>query len=142
MPPQILESCLIDPEETPELNCEQKWLPAQVEAFRGELFRVLEELACESSAIARGLFRQINPIEKGPLDISSGRFGLSGRFAALLDKRDCKGLSSLPEADKDRIRDLPKREEEERRGQSAAVKPAEEVPASPTPPPAIAPKTP
>jgi hypothetical protein len=42
----------------------------------------------------------------------------------LLDKRACEGLSSLPEAHKDQIRDLAKREEEGR-AQSRAGKRAE-----------------
>ncbi|MGH8609457.1 MAG: hypothetical protein ACREX9_19210 [Gammaproteobacteria bacterium] len=75
-------------------------------------------------------------------ETTSGRFGLAGRFAALLDQCECKGLSSLPDADKDQIRDLAKREEEERQGQSGAGKPAGEVSASPDPPPATAPETP
>jgi len=136
VPPPILESCLIDPEATPVLKCHRQWLPAEVEAFRTELFPALEKLACESSWIASGLIRQM------PWgDPTSGRFGLAGRFAALLDQQACEGLSSLPEADKDQI-DLAKQEEEERHRQSEAGKPGGEVPASPTPPPAIAPATP
>jgi len=150
VPPPILESCLIDPEFTPELNCKQKWLSTEVEAFRRELFPVLEGLACESSAIAGGLIRQIfgdeyviagGLIRQTYIDETSGRWGLAARFVTLLDKQECEGLSSLPEADKDRIRDLAKREEE-RRGQSGAGKPAGEVPGAPNPPPAIAPETP
>jgi hypothetical protein len=94
-----------------ELNCEQKWLPAEVEAFRGDLFPVLEKLACESSAIARGLILQI---DASKTESYSGRFGLAGCFAALLDKQECEGLSSLPDADKDQIRNLVKYEEEAR----------------------------
>jgi uncharacterized protein YjbI with pentapeptide repeats len=67
VPPPILESCLIDPDVTPELNCEQKWLPAEAETFRGELFPVLEKLTCEWSAIARDFIRQ----ELAPLRFSS-----------------------------------------------------------------------
>jgi hypothetical protein len=137
VPPPLLESCLIDPEVAPGLKCQRQWLPAEVEAFRSELFPVLEGLACQSSWIARGLIRQINPLQT-----TSGRFGLAGRFAALLDTQECQGLSTLPAADREQIRDLAMREEEGRRGQSEAGKPAEEVPASPPPPPAIAPETP
>ena len=75
----------------------------------------LEKVACQSSAIALGLIRQTHPTET-----TSGRFGLARRFATRLDNRECKGLSALPEADKDQIRDLAKREEEGRRGQSEA----------------------
>ena len=135
--PPILQSCLVQPEVAPELNCEQKWLPDDLEAFRRELFPVLEKLACQSSWIAGGLIRQIPRSHP-----TGGRFGLAGRFAVQLDNPECEGLSSLPEADKDQIRDLAKREEEERQGQYGAGKPAGEVPASPTPPPAIAPETP
>ncbi|MGH8480278.1 MAG: hypothetical protein ACREXK_12050 [Gammaproteobacteria bacterium] len=133
--PPILESCLIDP-LTPELNCEQKWLPAEVEAFQGELFPELEGLACQSSWIAGGLIRQIEP-----WNTTSVRFGLAGHFAALLDHRECEGLSSLPEADKHQIRDLARREDELCR-QTEDGKPAGEVPASPNPPPTIAPERP
>ncbi len=136
LPSPILESCLIDPKVTPGLKCRRQWLPAEVEAFRTELFPVLEKLACQSFAIARGLILQIDPSET-----SGGRFGLAERFAALLDERECEGLGSLPEADKNRIRDLAKREDE-LRAQSSAGKPMEEAPASPTPPPAIAPEPP
>jgi hypothetical protein len=59
-----------------------------------------------------------------------------------LDKQECEGLSSLPEADKNQIRKLAQGEEERRRGQSGAGKLPGEVPASPNPPPAIAPETP
>jgi hypothetical protein len=135
--PSILESCLIVPEVTPKLKCQRQWLSAEVEAFQRELFPVLEELACQSSWIAHGLIGQIDAS-----DSADGRFGLAGRFAALLDERECEGLSSLPEADKDRIRDLAKREEKERRGQSEARKPATRASASPIPSPAIAPKPP
>ena len=135
--PPLFKSCLIDRDATPALGyCEKTWMPGQIDAFRSELFPALEELACQSSWTARGLIRQIVSSE-----ITSGRFGLAGRFAAVLDKQECKGLSSLPEVDKNQIRDWAKIEEE-RRGQSEAGKPAEEVPASPTPPPAIAPETP
>jgi len=130
VPPPLFESCLIDPGVPPELNCEQKWLPAEVEAFRAKLFPVLEKLACESSWIAGGFMRQM-PWR----DPTSGRFGLPGRFAALLDKRECKGLSALPDANKDWIRYFAMDEEEERRRQSGAGKPAGDVPASPIPVP-------
>jgi hypothetical protein len=100
---------------------------------------VLEKLACESSAVAIGLIRQIGPRPFG--QIETGRFGLAGRFVTLLDKQECKGLSALSEADKDRIRDLAKCEQELRR-LSEASRPAGGVRASPTPPPAIAPETP
>ncbi|MCI0403976.1 MAG: hypothetical protein L0212_10705 [Acidobacteria bacterium] len=129
VPPPILESCLIDPEVTPVLKCHQQWLPAEVDAFRTQLFPALEKLACESSWIAGGLIRQIHRREP-----TSGRFGLAGRYTALLDKQECEGLSSLPWADKNHIRDLAKDEEEEHQEQSGAGKPAEEAPASPIPP--------
>jgi hypothetical protein len=58
VPPPIIESCLIDPEVTPVLTCQQQWLPAEVEAFQRELFPVLEGLACQSSE--RGLIRQVD----------------------------------------------------------------------------------
>jgi hypothetical protein len=133
--PPIFESCLIDAEVTPGLKCQRQWLPAEVESFRSELFPVLEKLACQSSVIAGGLISQIDT--SNPTD---GRFGLAGRFVTLLlDKRECEGLSALPEAEKDQIRGLAKREEEDR-AQSRAGKPVGEVPASPTP--AIAPATP
>ena len=135
--PPILQSCLVQPEVAPELNCEQKWLPDDLETFRRELFPVLEKLACQSSWIAGGLIRQIPRSHP-----TGGRFGLAGRFAVLLDNPECEGLSSLPEAEKDQIHELAKKEKEERRRQSAAGKPAEEVPASPNPAPAIAPETP
>ncbi|MGH8609456.1 MAG: pentapeptide repeat-containing protein [Gammaproteobacteria bacterium] len=38
LPPPILNSCLIDPDVTPELTCKEKWLPDQIDAFRSELF--------------------------------------------------------------------------------------------------------
>jgi hypothetical protein len=140
--PPTLESCLIDPEVTPELNCEQKWLPAEKEAFQSELFPVLEKLACHSAEIAQGLRRQSECCEYGDArDTTSGRFGLAGRFAALLDKRECEVLSSLPEGDKDLMRLFATREDE-LRGQSSAGKPMKEAPAPPTPPPANAPETP
>jgi hypothetical protein len=56
--PPTLESCLIDTEVTPGLNCKQKWLPAEKEAFQRELFPVLEKLACHSAEIAQGLRTQ------------------------------------------------------------------------------------
>ena len=46
--PTIFESCLSDPEVTPGLKCQRQWLPGEVEAFRSDLFPVLEKLACES----------------------------------------------------------------------------------------------
>lgn len=137
LPQPILNSCLIDPDVTPELNCKEKWLPGQIDAFRSELFPVLEKIACQSFWNARGLIREIDPS-----DTTSGRFGLAGRFAELLDKQECEGLSSLPEEGKNNIRDLAKQEDEERHRQSGAGKPAGEVPAAPTPEPAIAPETP
>jgi uncharacterized protein YjbI with pentapeptide repeats len=136
VPPPILESCLIDSDVTPELNCKEKWLPGQIDGFRSKLFPALEELACQSFWTTRGLVSQIDPRET-----TSGRFGLAGRFAALLHDPECEPLSSLSEVDKNQIRALAKRENEHR-GQSRAGKPAGEVPASPTPPPAIAPATP
>jgi pentapeptide repeat protein len=86
LPPPILESCLIDSEVTPVLTCQRQWLPVEVEAFRSELFPELEKLACQSSAIARGLIRQF-VVD----DTTSGRFGLAGRFVIRLDKRGCRG---------------------------------------------------
>lgn len=55
--PTIFESCLSDPEVTPGLKCQRQWLPGEVEAFRSDLFPVLEKLACESVEIAGGLNR-------------------------------------------------------------------------------------
>lgn len=59
----------------------------------------------------------------------------------LLDGRECEWLDSLPKADQNRIRSLARREDK-LRAQSSAAKSTKEVPASPTPPPAIAPATP
>lgn len=139
VPVPLLGSCLFDPEVTSGLKCQRQWLPAEVEAFRRELFPVLVGLACQSSAIAGGLIRQIDSDMR---DTTDGRFGLAGRFAALLEKQECEGLSSLPKTDKHRIRELAKYEKEERRGQSEPGKPAREVPAAPKPPTAITPATP
>ena len=135
--PPIFVSCLMDPEKTSGLNCTRQWLPAEMEAFQSELFPVLEGLACQSPVITNGLIRQIPTYEE-----SSGRCGLAGRFAVLLDNQECEGLSSLPEADKNQIRKLAQGEEERHRGQSGAGKPAGEVHASPNPPSVIAPETP
>jgi len=135
--PPIFESCLIDTEKTSVLSCVQQLLPANIEAFRTELFPMLEKLACESPWIAGGLIHQL-----GKIDPTEQLFGLSGRFAVLVREGNCKGLSSLSEREKNDLRDWARREEEERHAQSEAEKSAREVPASPTPPPAIAPATP
>lgn len=159
LPPPLPGSCLIDPEVTPGWKCHRQWVAEEVDAFRSELFPVLEKLACGSSAIARSLILQIAPgdatigrfglavrgLESADQllafhDATTGRFGLAGRFAALLDKQECGGLSSLLEADKNEIRSTAG-SEEMMRGQEAG-KPAGEVPPSPIPPPAIAPETP
>ena len=133
--PPIFESCLIDAEVTPGLTCQRQWLPAEIAAFQSELFPVLEKRACQFSWIARDLIQQTYHPEETP----AGRFGLAGRFEALLEKEECEGLSSLPEADKDLIRAF---DEAEQRGELRAGKPAEEVPASPTPLPASEPAAP
>jgi hypothetical protein len=110
LPPPILKSCLVDPDVTPELTCKEKWLPDQIDAFRSELFPVLEQLACESSAIAGGLIRQIDPSNTTGFwlpgqwllsssagyamsDTTSGRFGLAGRFARCWTSGSAKGLA-------------------------------------------------
>jgi hypothetical protein len=124
MPPPLLGSCLIDPKVTPELKCQRQWLPAEIAVFQSELFPVLEKRACQFSWIARDLIQQTYHPEETP----AGRFGLAGRFAALLEKEECEGLSSLPEADKDLIRAF---HDAEQRGELRAGKPTEEVPASP-----------
>ncbi len=126
-PPPIFESCLIDPEVTPGLKCQRQWHPREIAVFQSALFPALEKLACQSSWAAR-----VRQIDMGKTTRPSGRFGLAGRFAALLGTQECEGLSSLPEVEKNWIRDLVEFEEEEvRRRQSEAGKPAEEVPASP-----------